>query len=137
MVLADLGRKITSALRSLGNATIINEEVGLINIIFTICHLLLHTAIQTRLRLSLSKHSCALYLYYVPFRISTRYTVFMNNLKFYSYQQRHNSVASYKDQKNNQFTGLHYGYLYLHSFFYSFIFFFNSLQSHYFHMLQM
>lgn len=45
MVLADLGRKITSALRSLGNATIINEEVGLINIIFTICHLLLHTAI--------------------------------------------------------------------------------------------
>lgn len=28
MVLADLGRKITSALRSLSNATIINEEVG-------------------------------------------------------------------------------------------------------------
>lgn len=27
MVLADLGRKITTALRSLGNATIINEEV--------------------------------------------------------------------------------------------------------------
>lgn len=27
MVLADLGRKITSALRSLSNATIINEEV--------------------------------------------------------------------------------------------------------------
>uniref|UniRef100_A0A8C0BMY4 Uncharacterized protein n=1 Tax=Buteo japonicus TaxID=224669 RepID=A0A8C0BMY4_9AVES len=26
MVLADLGRKITSALRSLSNATIINEE---------------------------------------------------------------------------------------------------------------
>lgn len=28
MVLADLGRKITLALRSLSNATIINEEVG-------------------------------------------------------------------------------------------------------------
>ena len=28
MVLADLGRKITSALRSLSNATVINEEVG-------------------------------------------------------------------------------------------------------------
>lgn len=28
MVLADLGRKITSALRSLSNATIINEEVS-------------------------------------------------------------------------------------------------------------
>lgn len=28
MVLADLGRKITSALRGLSNATIINEEVG-------------------------------------------------------------------------------------------------------------
>ena len=27
MVLADLGRKITTALRSLGNATVINEEV--------------------------------------------------------------------------------------------------------------
>ena len=27
MVLADLGRKITEALRSLSNATIINEEV--------------------------------------------------------------------------------------------------------------
>ena len=27
MVLADLGRKITSALRSLSNATVINEEV--------------------------------------------------------------------------------------------------------------
>lgn len=30
MVLADLGRKITSALRSLSNATIINEEVYLV-----------------------------------------------------------------------------------------------------------
>lgn len=30
MVLADLGRKITSALRSLSNATIINEEVRLV-----------------------------------------------------------------------------------------------------------
>lgn len=29
MVLADLGRKITSALRSLNNATVINEEVSL------------------------------------------------------------------------------------------------------------
>ncbi len=28
MVLADLGRKITSALRSLSNATVINEEVN-------------------------------------------------------------------------------------------------------------
>jgi len=28
MVLADLGRKITSALRSLSNATVINEEVS-------------------------------------------------------------------------------------------------------------
>lgn len=30
MVLADLGRKITSALRSLSNATVINEEVSVI-----------------------------------------------------------------------------------------------------------
>lgn len=30
MVLADLGRKITTALRSLSNATIINEEVSAI-----------------------------------------------------------------------------------------------------------
>ena len=29
MVLADLGRKITNALRSLNNSTIINEEVGI------------------------------------------------------------------------------------------------------------
>ena len=29
MVLADLGRKITSALKSLSNATIINEEVSI------------------------------------------------------------------------------------------------------------
>ena len=28
MVLADLGRKITTALKSLGNATIINEDVS-------------------------------------------------------------------------------------------------------------
>ena len=28
MVLADLGRKITAAIRSLNNATVINEEVG-------------------------------------------------------------------------------------------------------------
>ena len=28
MVLADLGRKITTALRSLSNATVINEEVS-------------------------------------------------------------------------------------------------------------
>ena len=28
MVLADLGRKITTALRSLSNATVINEEVN-------------------------------------------------------------------------------------------------------------
>ena len=30
MVLADLGRKITSALNSLGKATIIDEEVGVV-----------------------------------------------------------------------------------------------------------
>ena len=30
MVLADLGRKITTALRSLSNATVINEEVMLL-----------------------------------------------------------------------------------------------------------
>lgn len=29
MVLADLGRKITSALQSLSKATVINEEVGI------------------------------------------------------------------------------------------------------------
>lgn len=29
MVLADLGRKITSAIRSLNSATVINAEVGL------------------------------------------------------------------------------------------------------------
>jgi hypothetical protein len=29
MVLADLGRKITSALKSLSNATVINEEVNI------------------------------------------------------------------------------------------------------------
>lgn len=29
MVLADLGRKITSALRSLSNATVINEEASI------------------------------------------------------------------------------------------------------------
>lgn len=33
MVLADLGRKITSALRSLSNATVINEEVRKIMLI--------------------------------------------------------------------------------------------------------
>lgn len=32
MVLADLGRKITSALRGLNNASIINEEVCIIDI---------------------------------------------------------------------------------------------------------
>ena len=35
MVLADLGRKITSALRSLSNATIINEEVKISHQILT------------------------------------------------------------------------------------------------------
>lgn len=30
MVLADLGRKITSALKSLSNATVINEEVNML-----------------------------------------------------------------------------------------------------------
>lgn len=38
MVLADLGRKITSALRSLSNATIINEEVCEIYEIYMIAH---------------------------------------------------------------------------------------------------
>ena len=36
MVLADLGRKITTALRSLSNATIINEEVCFLIYLFTI-----------------------------------------------------------------------------------------------------
>ena len=36
MVLADLGRKITSALRLLSNATIINEEVGHLFALFDI-----------------------------------------------------------------------------------------------------
>ena len=39
MVLADLGRKITSALRSLSNATVINEEVCLF--LLKICYMLL------------------------------------------------------------------------------------------------
>jgi hypothetical protein len=34
MVLADLGRKITSAIRSLNSATVINEEVGLFILFF-------------------------------------------------------------------------------------------------------
>lgn len=37
MVLADLGRKITSALRSLSNATVINEEVSLFIGSFVTC----------------------------------------------------------------------------------------------------
>jgi hypothetical protein len=39
MVLADLGRKITSALRSLSNATVINEEVNSFNV-YKYVHLL-------------------------------------------------------------------------------------------------
>lgn len=34
MVLADLGRKITSAIRSLNSATVINEEVNLFELIY-------------------------------------------------------------------------------------------------------
>lgn len=37
MVLADLGRKITSALQSLSKATVINEEVSDTNFLFSVC----------------------------------------------------------------------------------------------------
>lgn len=48
MVLADLGRKITSALRSLSNATIINEEV-LNSMLKEICSALLEADVNVRL----------------------------------------------------------------------------------------
>lgn len=48
MVLADLGRKITSALRSLSNATIINEEV-LNGMLKEICAALLEADVNVRL----------------------------------------------------------------------------------------
>ncbi|XP_077995815.1 signal recognition particle subunit SRP54-like [Glandiceps talaboti] len=48
MVLADLGRKITSALRSLSNATIINEEV-LNSMLKEICLALLEADVNVRL----------------------------------------------------------------------------------------
>lgn len=48
MVLADLGRKITSALRSLGNATIINEDV-LNSLLKEVCTALLEADVNIRL----------------------------------------------------------------------------------------
>lgn len=48
MVLAEFGRKITSALRSLGNATIINEEV-LEQLLKEICTALLESDVNIRL----------------------------------------------------------------------------------------
>ena len=48
MVLADLGRKITSALRSLSNATVINEEV-LNSMLKEICAALLEADVNIRL----------------------------------------------------------------------------------------
>lgn len=48
MVLADLGRKITSALRSLGNATIINQEV-LDGLLKEVCKALLEADVNIKL----------------------------------------------------------------------------------------
>lgn len=48
MVLADLGRKITSALKSLNNATIINEDV-LNDLLKEICAALLESDVNIRL----------------------------------------------------------------------------------------
>ncbi|TPP65745.1 Signal recognition particle 54 kDa protein [Fasciola gigantica] len=48
MVLAELGRKITSALRSLGNATIINEDV-LNSLLKEICTALIESDVNIRL----------------------------------------------------------------------------------------
>ncbi|XP_037071896.1 LOW QUALITY PROTEIN: signal recognition particle 54 kDa protein-like [Pollicipes pollicipes] len=48
MVLADLGRKITTALRSLGNATVINEEV-LNSMLKDVCMALLESDVNIRL----------------------------------------------------------------------------------------
>lgn len=48
MVLAELGRKITTALRSLNNATVINEEV-LNAMLKEICSALLEADVNVRL----------------------------------------------------------------------------------------
>ncbi|GBN28441.1 Signal recognition particle protein, partial [Araneus ventricosus] len=48
MVLADLGRKITNALRSLNNATIINKEV-LDSMLKEICTALLEADVNIKL----------------------------------------------------------------------------------------
>lgn len=48
MVLADLGRKITSALKSLSNATVINEEV-LNAMLKEICAALLEADVNVQL----------------------------------------------------------------------------------------
>jgi signal recognition particle subunit SRP54 len=48
MVLADLGRKITSALRSLGNATIINQDV-LDTLLREVCKALIESDVNIRL----------------------------------------------------------------------------------------
>ena len=44
MVLADLGRKINSALRSLSNAVVINEEVSVVvkRVIYVMCTYIYH-----------------------------------------------------------------------------------------------
>lgn len=55
MVLADLGRKITSALRSLGNATIINEEV-LNEMLKEICKALIEADVNIKLVKSLREN---------------------------------------------------------------------------------
>lgn len=41
MVLADLGRKITSAIRSLNSATVINEEVNVYDFILELMRVLI------------------------------------------------------------------------------------------------
>ena len=48
MVLADLGRKVTAALRSLGNATIINQEV-LDQLLKEVCTALIESDVNIRL----------------------------------------------------------------------------------------
>ncbi|KAK3094121.1 hypothetical protein FSP39_024368 [Pinctada imbricata] len=55
MVLADLGRKITTALRSLGNATIINEEV-LNEMLKEICKALIEADVNIKLVKSLREN---------------------------------------------------------------------------------
>uniref|UniRef100_A0A2I3S4N1 Signal recognition particle 54 kDa protein n=2 Tax=Pan TaxID=9596 RepID=A0A2I3S4N1_PANTR len=60
MVLADLGRKITSALRSLSNATIINEEV-LNAMLKEVCTALLEADVNIKLVKQLRENKCLLY----------------------------------------------------------------------------